>query len=195
VGTRPNLELTLGGGGMEYSGRLLEILLRAMRGEELSVHKLAAFYGVSTRSISRDISDIKTLLANNREMVGYAELDYNHAIKAYRLTSSEFLTDKELFAIVKVILGSRAFSEISLVELIAKFKRFTNINDHKMLDKMVRKELHNYNEIKHDCDNVMETLWRLAKAIDDSREVTIRYFRMNRTLSEKRLQPISLVFM
>jgi len=180
---------------MEYSGRLLEILFRAMRGEELSIRKLAGFYKVSTRSISRDISDIKTLLANNRELVGYAELDYNHATKSYRITSSEFLTDKELFAVTKVILGSRAFSEIDMVELIAKFKRFTNVNDHRMLDKIVYKELHHYSELKHDCDNVTETLWRLAKALNDKREITIRYYKMNRTLSEKRVQPVSLVFM
>lgn len=39
--------------------RLLEIFFRALRGEGLSVQRLADEYEVSTKSIGRDISDLK----------------------------------------------------------------------------------------------------------------------------------------
>jgi len=180
---------------MDYNGRLLEILFRAMRGEDISIKKLADTYGISTKSVSRDINKIKAFLSDNREMVSYAELVYDYTAKAYRLNSDEFLTDKEMFAVAKVILGTRAFSEINTAGLIAKFRKFTTVNDRKMLDEIVRKELYHYTEIKHDCESITETLWRLVNAIHEEREVTLSYHKVDRTLSEKRVQPVSIVFM
>ncbi|MCL2400808.1 MAG: WYL domain-containing protein [Defluviitaleaceae bacterium] len=175
--------------------RLLETFFRALRGEELSVQRLSNEYGVSSKSITRDITKIKSFLADNRELVNHAELKYNYGTKSYHLTSDEFLTDKELFAIAKVILGVRAFSTMDAVELIAKFKKFTTAADRKMLEGIVRKELHHYTEIKHDCNNVIDTLWKLINTVHKKQEITIWYFKMDRTLSEKRIQPVSLVFM
>jgi len=180
---------------MDYTGRVLEILFRAIRGEEISVHKLATAFRVSTKSISRDIAKIITFLLDNRELVGNAELAYNYTTKAYRLTSNEFLTDQEMFAVAKVVLGARAFSKEDTVGLIAKFKKFTTVEDRKMLDEIVRNELYHYAEVKHGCDNVVETLWRLVYALHNKKEITIRYISMDRTHAEKRIQPVSLVFM
>ena len=39
--------------------RMLEIFFRAMKGENISVKNLAGEYGVSSKSISRDIGEIK----------------------------------------------------------------------------------------------------------------------------------------
>lgn len=43
--------------------RVLEIFFRALRGEDITVSALANEYGVSTKSISRNISDLKAFLA------------------------------------------------------------------------------------------------------------------------------------
>ena len=47
--------------------RLLEIFFRSLRGEDLFIRKLAEEYKVSTKSISRDINDLKAFLADHRE--------------------------------------------------------------------------------------------------------------------------------
>ena len=65
--------------------RVLEIFFRGLRGEDLSVQKMANEYGVSTKSISRDINDFKAFLADHRELVGNTELVYSHQNKCYRL--------------------------------------------------------------------------------------------------------------
>ena len=90
--------------------RVLEIFFRALRGEDVFVSTLANEYDVSTKSISRSISDIKAFLADHRDLVGNTELCYSHKDKCYRLFMDEFLTNKELFALVEVIIGARAFS-------------------------------------------------------------------------------------
>jgi len=166
-----------------------------MRGEEISVKKIAEAYGVSTKSVSRDIAKVKAFLAENREMTKHAELVYDYSAKAYRLTSDEFLSDKEMFAVAKIILGTRALSGMDAAGLIEKIKKFTTIKDRRMLDEIVRKELYHYTEIKHDCNNLIENVWRLIKILHDKREITIRYNKINRSVSEVRIQPASLVFM
>ena len=95
--------------------RILEIFFRAMRGEDIYVSKLADEYGVSTKSISRNIGDLKAFLADHRELVGNTELEYSYQDKCYRLYMDEFLTNKELFALVEVMIGARAFSKMELI--------------------------------------------------------------------------------
>ena len=54
----------------EKRNRTLEIFFRGMRGEDISPTKLADEYGVSTKSITRNINEIKDFLDENRELVG-----------------------------------------------------------------------------------------------------------------------------
>jgi predicted DNA-binding transcriptional regulator YafY len=178
----------------EKINRILEIFFRAMRGEDLSSAKLSENYGVSRKSITRNINEIKDFLAENRELVGHAEFVYSHASKAYRLFFDEFFYDKELFGIAKVIIGSRAFSGKDISLLMSKLKRFVSVGDRKKLDEIIRRELYHYSEIKHDCENVINTLWQLINVINDKKEITVSYFKVDRTLSEKRIQPVSLMF-
>jgi len=189
--------ISIGKDGMplyDKENRILEIFFRGIRGEDLSPAKLAAGYGVSRRSITRRLNEIKAFLAENRELVGHAELAYNHRSKAYRLFFDEFLSDKELFAAAKIIIGSRAFSRDDAALIISKLKRFAAYGDQKKLEEIIRRELLHYSQIKHDCDSVIDNLWELINAITDKREITISYYKMDRTLSDKRIQPVSIMF-
>ena len=175
-------------------GRLLEIFFRSLRGEDLSVKKLAAEYGVSTKSVSRDIGDLKAFLADHRELVGNTELEYSSQEKCYRLYMDEFLTNKELFALVEVMIGARAFSKEELLTLTGKLKKFTTTEDRPKLDELIRKELCHYAEVKHDCESVQETLWKLVGCIAGKREITIEYYRMDRACKTHRIRPASVMF-
>lgn len=175
-------------------GRLLEIFFRSLRGEDLSVKKLAAEYGISTKSVSRDIGDLKAFLADHRELVGNTELEYSSQEKCYRLYMDEFLTNKELFALVEVMIGARAFSKEELLTLTGKLKKFTTTEDRTKLNELIRKELYHYAEVKHDCESVLETLWKLVGCIADKREITIEYYRMDRACKTHRIRPASIMF-
>ena len=174
--------------------RLLEIFFRSLRGEDLSVQRLAEEYNVSTKSISRDINDLKSFLADHRQLVGNTELSYSSQGKCYRLHMDEFLTNKELFSMVEVMIGARAFSKEELLTLTDKLKRFTTAEDRPKLNDLIRKELYHYSEVKHDCDSVMDTLWKLVNCISDKREVTIEYYRIDRVWRTHRIRPASLMF-
>lgn len=115
------------------------------------------------KSITRSINDLKAFLADHRELVGGTELQYSHQDKCYRLHMDEFLPNKELFALVEVMIGARAFSKLELLALTDKLKRFTTTEDRPKLNELIRKELYHYTEVKHDCDSVQDMMYGFPK--------------------------------
>ena len=174
--------------------RVLEIFVRGLRGEDLSVQRLADEYEVSTKSITRSINDLKCFLADHRQLVGQTELQYDHRDKCYRLYMDEFLSSKELFALVEVMIGARAFSKEELLQLTAKLKKFTTPGDRQKLNELIRRELYHYPEIKHDCESIQDHLWQLVNCIADKLEISIDYYRMDRKWVTHRLRPASVMF-
>jgi len=174
--------------------RVLELFFRAIRGEDLSIKKLAGEYCVSTKSISRDINDLKAFLADHRELVGNTELQYSHQGKSYHLYMDEFLTNKELFSLIEVLIGARAFSKMELLILVEKMKRFTTPEERPKLNELIRKELYHYPEIKHDCESVQTVLWQLVNCITEKREISIEYYRSDQKWVTHRIRPASVIF-
>ncbi len=174
--------------------RLLEIFYRCLKGEELSVKNLALEYKVSTKTISRDFNDLKAFLADKRELVGNIELVYSAQTKCYHLHMDDFLTNKELFSLLEVIIASRAFSKEELLTMVGKIEKFTTDNERPKLKQLIRKELYHYSEVKHDCSSVQDMLWKLADCITEKKEITIEYFRIDRAWKTHRIRPVSVMF-
>lgn len=174
--------------------RVLEIFFRGLRGEDLSVQGLANEYEVSTKSITRSINELKDFLADHSELVGNTELQYSYSDKCYRLYMDEFLTNKELFALVEVMIGARAFSKMELLTLIDKLKKFTTPEDRPKLNELIRKELYHYPEVSHDCESVQDNLWKIVNCITERKEISIEYYRMDRKWVSHRLRPATVMF-
>lgn len=182
------------GAGIQKKNRLLDIFYRAMKGEGLSVKELAKEYNVSTKSISRDISEIKNFLYDSRELVGNTELKYESGDSCYYLEFDDFLLSKELFAVIKMMIGSRGLSKMELVDIISKLKKFTSFHDRKLLKKLIAKEVYHYNEVKHDCPSVIERIWQLTRCIDKQIEITITYYKMSCEQVKRCIKPIAVMF-
>lgn len=178
----------------EKNDRNLAIFLRGIQGEKLTVSALANEYGVSEKSISRNISEIRCFLAENREIAGHAELIYDRSDKCYTIRMNDFLRDEELLSVIKVLIGCRAFSKQELLEIIGKLKRFTSSKDRELLESLIVKEKYHYCEVKHDCDSVIDMIWKLAADIRSRTEITITYYKMNRDKVTHTLRPVSIMF-
>ncbi len=174
--------------------RLLEMFYRAVKGESLSVKNLAAEYGVSTKSISRDIGEIKNFLSDSRDLVGNTELKYAANSKTYYLEVGNFLLSKELIALIEMMLGCRAFSKTEMLEIVGKLKNFTTYHDRTMLNELISKELYHYIEVGHDCKSVIENVWQLTRCISERIELTIEYYKADRTLVTRRIMPIAIMY-
>ena len=176
------------------SDRMLELFLLALKGENLSANKLAKKYNVTPRSISRDISNLKIFLAEHRDVLGNVELVYSSANHCYTLEMDSFITNKELLAISKILIGSRAFSQNELLNIIAKLKSHTSISDRLRLESLISKEMYHYEEVGCDCNSLLDNIWNITDHIYNKREITITYYKMNRSLVKHRIQPLSLMF-
>lgn len=178
----------------QKNDRMLEIFFRSLKGEHISPKKLAEEYQVSVKSIHRDIAGIQQFLTEHRELMQNAELSYSYRDRCYVLSNDEFLRNKELFAVVKVLLGCRCFSKDELLSLLAKLKKFTTIEDRASLEGLIRREVYHYHEVKADCPSVIDNLWKLIQAIENKRVLTVHYYKMNRTEIRRRLKPAALMF-
>ena len=78
----------------EKNSRMLELFFRVLRGETVSVKAVAEEYGVSTKSVGRDIAKIQEFLTDHRDLMQQAELIYSYKDKAYHLSCDEFRTGK-----------------------------------------------------------------------------------------------------
>lgn len=174
--------------------RVLEIFFRVLRGENISVKGLADEYQVSTKSISRDINALRSFLADHRDLVGNVELQYSYSDKTYHLYMDEFLSNKELFSLVEVLIGARAFSKMELLTLLDKLRRFTTPEDRYKMNDLIRKELYHYAEVGHDCESVQDHLWKIVNCITDRNEISVEYYRSDRKWVTHRLRPASVMF-
>lgn len=179
----------------EYkSERILELFFRALKGEALSAQALAYEYHISTRSVTRDINDLKNFLAQHRHILGNAELQYSSTTHSYTLAMDNLLSNKELLAIAKVLIGSKAFRRSELLNIISKLKAHTSHSDKMRLNTLLDKELFHYNEINYDCKSIIDNIWDITTYIMDKRVITIDYYKMNRAKVKHKILPLSIMF-
>lgn len=182
------------GTAVQKKNRVLEIFYRIMKGENISVKKMADEYHVSAKSISRDIAEIKNFLSDSRDIVGNAELRYSSSSKSYYIEFDNFLLSKELLAIMKVMVGSRALKKMDVLKLISKLKSFTSSHDRNMMEHLLAKEMYHYNEVSQDCESLIDNIWKLTQCIYERTEISVTYFKTDRRMVERRLKPIAIIF-
>ena len=171
---------------------MLEIFLRTILGEEINVRELADDYGVSTKSITRDISEIRNFLYDKRELSNFTDLKYSGSSKTYSIEFDNILLSKELIAIIKAMIGCRAFSKEELQTIINKLKTFTSRHDATMLDQIIGKEMLHYSPVGSDCESVIDQLWKLTRCIHERKEISVSYYKVNRKLVTRRIMPVAI---
>ena len=174
--------------------RILQLFFRALKGAALSVTALANENNISTRSVTRDINDLKAFLADFRDILGNAELKYSSTNHCYSLDMDNLFSNKELLAIAKILIGCKAFNRDELLTIISKLKTHTSASDKQRLEKLISKEMLHYKEVGSDCDSVIENVWKLSSHIQEKRAITVSYYKMNRDKVKHKLLPLSLMF-
>ena len=105
------------------SNRALSIYSRLMNGRVINKSEEAKRFGVTEKSIQRDIEGIRTFLDNQAATDGIPNnLIYDYKLKAYRIEQSDEvkLTNDEILAICKILLTSRAFSKKEINSMLDK---------------------------------------------------------------------------
>lgn len=179
----------------ESKGRLLAIFFRIMAGEDIYTSELANHYGVSQKSIQRDLNEIKEFFSDNQgDLVGSSNLYRDPKKKCYRYHNENYLTAKEMFSVMKILIGTRAYYQTDLNEILGKLEKFTSRDNIDFLKGLTKKECREYQGVLAQDNLLLNTLWDLAHYISEKNEITIDYVKMNRSQVERKLKPIAIMF-
>lgn len=180
--------------GENKGQRLLGIYHRLSRGELISKEVLAREYGVTEKSIQRDIDDIRSYLAGERDE-GAADICYDRQAKGYRLVEEESrcLTRKEILAMAKILLESRAFAKEELHTILDKLIEACPREGRKVVEDMIRNETFCYVPPRHG-KKLLDALWDISLFIKNREIIRFRYKRQDGTEKEHTTKPVALLF-
>lgn len=175
--------------------RALEIYDRFRRGEKLLKENLATEYGVSLKTIQRDIDELRNYLHEKKNEIGEFEIKVENKHYVYRAVeeSDTILTQQEILAVSKILLESRALTKNEMIPLIKKFQKQLSYESKREVADLITDELHHYIELQHGKD-LLETLWNLSNAIREKKLIAFDYTRMDKKKTKKEVKPAAILF-
>ena len=157
--------------------RQLEIYDRLRRGEELVKKELSNKYGVSLKTIQRDIEDIRSYLSEKKNEIGQFEIEArNNKYKYISVDESEnILTERDILAVSKILLESRAFNKREMTILLKKLQGQVSRESQVNIRGLINNEDFYYVELQHG-KYLIDVLWDLSTAIRKSRLIMFSEF-------------------
>lgn len=175
----------------DKSYRLLRMNEQLARGEALRKESLVSAFDVTPKTVQRDLESLRVYLLEN----GEGDLRYDRRCDCYRLerTSGGQLTEKEVFAIGKVLIESRAFNKEEFDELIRKLLLQLSPEQRLPVEARIGNERIYYLPLKHGKP-LIDILWVLANLITEQRLARIWYVRQDKTPKAHVIKPVGIMF-
>lgn len=175
--------------------RIINIFNRVTSGEVINKAEEAERFGVNTRSIQRDLEDIRTYFADRPE--SNQELVYDRSKKGYVLvrTDRNALTNSEILTVCKILLESRSLVKEEMYPIIDKLVQccvpYGNL---KKVRELIANEKYHYLE-PHHGKKYVDTMWDISSAVYEHRLMRIRYQKLKEEDPVMRLiQPVGIMF-
>lgn len=177
--------------------RILTIYKMLLDGETVNKGKLADYFEVNTRSIQRDIEDIRAYLSNQRDRLdGDTSLIYDRKKGGFRLNNgAKKMTGGELLAVCKILLESRAFVKEELEPIIEKLIANCAPPAHqKRTEALIANERYHYIE-PHHRTKFIDKLWALGSAVKNQNYMKIWYDKLTEDQPVSRtVKPVGIMF-
>ena len=178
--------------------RALQIYTKLLEGKTVNKAEEAAFYGVSKRSIQRDMEDIRMFLDQDSERTGVINtLVYDRSQKGYRLESicKMKLENSEVLAICKILLDSRAFTKAEMVSILDRLiAGCVPPGNQAVIRDLIRNEEFYYVEPRHKTKFIGQ-LWEIGQAVWEKRYIEIDYRRtVDKRIVHRKIKPVAIMF-
>ena len=184
---------------LDYKGnkgfRLLNIYERLNKGEVVCKEELARNFGVSLKTIQRDIDDLRAYLTEAHFTEIEATIKYDKAKNGYYLVrlEREWFTNEEVLALAKILLESRAFRKDELSELMKKLLMHTSDKDRKTVEDIIHGEYMSYIPPRHN-KRLLSLVWNLSAIVKSHKIITFSYTRQDGKKSVKKVKPVAIMF-
>lgn len=175
--------------------RLLNIYERLNKGERIKKELLASDFGVSLKTVQRDIEDLRAYLAETHFSETEVTVKYDRAHNSYYLVrlEREWITNEEAVALCKILLESRAFCKGELKGLIEKIIMQISPADRSTAESIIRNEYFNYVPPRHG-KKLLNPIWKLSEYITAQKVIEFYYIRQDGKQSKKTVKPVSIMF-
>ena len=178
--------------------RMLELYTRLAEGKLIYKAEEAEHYKCSLRSIQRDIEDLRTFFHNQSDASGVVQdIIYDKKLKGYKLVPPlrNVLSNKEVFAVLKILLESRSLSKAELDPILDKLIDCCVPKECKgYVTNLISNERFHYVPPRHNKE-VLDTMWRLGEALREHKEVEIDYRKPgDGSLVHRVLRPAGIMF-
>lgn len=178
--------------------RVLSLYQRFMEGEVVDKETEAARYGVSSRSIQRDISAINNFFEQETEKSGvintieYGKKKGGHYLNQIYKTK---LTNSEILAICKILLDSRAFTKNEMTSILDRMIDCCVPKDsQELVEDLISNEEFHYVELTHKSE-FLDKMWDIGQAIHESRYLEMYYKRTkDGEIVKRKVKPVAIMF-
>lgn len=183
--------------GMVQLRRVLDLYRKFEDGQVISKSREAEYYGVSERTIQRDIDDLRTYMQENE---GSTEtIEYSRQKKGYMVVNSdkEALTNSEIFAVCKILLESRSMVREEMEPIIDKLvRRCVPVKNVRLVSELIKNEKYHYIEPNHGR-RFIEKMWELGSTVYEHRLLRFTYSKLKDggyEDVERLVQPVGIMF-
>ena len=176
------------------SARMLAIYARLLNGHALSKQNLALEFGVTERSIQRDIESLRCFLM---EQVTGQDVIYDRQQKGYRLTNSipRSLSNSEILAVCKILLESRSMRKDEMLPILDKLiDCCVPAENKRVVAELIANEKFHYIE-PHHGQPVLKDLWEIGQAVQQHWVMEIEYQKLkNHKTVHRVVEPVGILF-
>lgn len=176
------------------SARMLAVYTRLMDGQVLNKHALAMEYGITERSVQRDIESLKCFLTEQQIS---QDVIYDRRVQGYRLVNGipRRLSNSEILAVCKILLESRSMLRNEMMPILDKLIDCCVPEENKKaVSDLISNEKHHYMEPHHGRP-ILNGLWEIGQAVKKQQILEITYERMKEPrLVQRRVLPVGIMF-
>ncbi len=178
--------------------RILSIYTKLKQGKLIYREELSEKFGVSPRSIQRDITDIQNFLQNQfMETGNIQEIVFDKKAGGYRLQIKQTneLSGKAVLAVCKILLESRALMKSEMLPIIYSLTALCDSDTEAATVKdILHSEIQHYAELSHG-QKLLDRLWDLEKAVKEHTYIEIRYKSMKESGEViQKIKPVGILF-
>lgn len=184
----------------DKSIRVLELYRKLQNGKVIEKAYEANQYGVTEKTIERDLDEIRRMLSNETGESGITDsIEYDRNMKGYCLHKvyEDKLSKSEILAVCKILLDSRAFTKKKIDQILEKLISCCAVKEEqKVLHILLDNERYYYVELQNKKE-ILEMLWNIGQAIRDQRYILVEYQKLSNSgaiLVKRKLRPVAIMF-
>lgn len=173
------------------AGRILTLYIYLLNGQTLNKQQIAAEFHCSEKAIQRDISFLKSFLADTGI---HGDLVYNALDKGYQFIKKEDLQQQQTVLVLsKILFDSRAFNKTDITLLLDSLIEPLSRNEKQAVLPLLHNEKLFYTPLQHD-QALIAKIWDFSRYINKKQTIAIDYQRADKKWVTRTILPYSLIF-